>query len=288
VTAAPDEPRGPDDPGRSGDPGASGEVTTDPLAEAAGSLDDLRVRGCMERDEEDRERLAAVLYERLHPAMAVLGLLFLVVVLSQGAATTGTTLHRVLVAVTWVLWAVFAAEYALRLVIAPHRGRFLRRTWWQLLFLAVPFLTMVRALLVLRMARPTRVALAAVRGSRSAAASLTSRAAWLGVVTVIVIFSSADILQTTGAVESYGDALYAAAMAAITGEPSGADDGVGRILDVALALYAVAFFATSAGIVGAFFVQGRGPGSPVIPSLAPPSTVPAPEPSPASASSTPR
>lgn len=246
--------------GRPGTPGAPldpAEATTDPLTDAAASLDDLRVRGCMERDADQREHLAAVLYERLHPAMAVLGLLFLVVVLSQGAATTGSTVHRVLVAVTWVLWAVFAAEYLLRLVIAPDRGRFLRRTWWQLLFLAVPFLTMIRALLVLRMARPTRVALAAVRGSRSAAASLTSRAAWLGVVTIIVIFSSADILQTTAAVEPYGDALYAAAMLAITGRPSGAVDGVARVLDVALALYAVAFFATSAGIVGAFFLEGR-------------------------------
>jgi voltage-gated potassium channel len=46
-------------------------------------------------------------------------------------------------------------------------------------------------------------------------------------------------------------------MLAITGRPSGAVDGVARVLDVALALYAVAFFATSAGIVGAFFLEGR-------------------------------
>ena len=100
MTAAPADPGG---RGGRDVPGAGGvddEAPTDPLAEAADSLGDLRVRGCMERDEDDRERLAAVLYERLHPAMAVLGLLFLVVVLSQGAATTGSTIHRVLVAAT--------------------------------------------------------------------------------------------------------------------------------------------------------------------------------------------
>ncbi|CAN5760468.1 hypothetical protein BH23ACT2_BH23ACT2_01140 [soil metagenome] len=233
------------------------EAAPDPLTEAVASLDELRVRGCMDRGPAERERLVEVLYGRLHPAMAVLGLLFLVVVLSQGAAPTGSTIQRVLVAASWVLWAVFAAEYLLRLVIAPSTGRFLRRTWWQLLFLAVPFLTMLRALLVLRMARPTRVALAAVRGGRSAATSLTSRAAWLGASTTIVIFSSADILQTTSAVEPYRDALHTAALAAITGRPSGAVDGVALVLDVVLALYAVAFFATSAGIVGAFFLENR-------------------------------
>ena len=51
------------------------------------------------------------------------------------------------------------------------------RTWWQLLFLVVPVLTLLRALLILRVARPTRVALAALRGGRSARATLTGRAA---------------------------------------------------------------------------------------------------------------
>ncbi len=35
-------------------------------------------------------------------------------------------------------------EYAARLVIATDRLRFLRRTWWQLLFLALPFLRFLR------------------------------------------------------------------------------------------------------------------------------------------------
>ena len=50
------------------------------------------------------------------------------VVLAQRAADEGTALHRALLVVTWLLWAAFAAEYALRLVIAPPTGTFLRRT----------------------------------------------------------------------------------------------------------------------------------------------------------------
>ena len=87
-------------------------------------------------------------------------------------------------------------------MIAPSTGRFLRRTWWQLAFLAIPFLTMLRALLVLRLARPTRVTLAAIRGSRSARATLSGRAAWVGVVTTIVVFAAADVLHATGDVDA--------------------------------------------------------------------------------------
>ncbi|HEX6419809.1 MAG TPA: hypothetical protein VFZ77_15015 [Acidimicrobiales bacterium] len=229
----------------------------DPLAEAADTLGDLRVRGCMGRSAAERQGLAEVLYHRLHPATAALGLLFVVVLLAQSAAREGTALHRVLLALTWLLWATFAAEYVLRLVIAPSRWGFLRRTWWQLLFLAVPFLTMIRALLVLRVARPTRVAVAALRGGRSARASLTGRGAWIGVATAIVIFAAADTLYRSGAVVPYGEALHAAALAGITGEPTGSDDGLARVLDVVLSAYAVVVFAALAGITGAYFIEHR-------------------------------
>ena len=227
----------------------------DLVNEAAGAVVDLTVRGCLQRSATSRERLARDLYDRLHPAMAALGLLFVVLVLSQGPAAEGTSLQRALLAATWVLWAVFVAEYALRLVIAPSTATFLRRTWWQLLFLVVPVLTLLRALLILRVARPTRVALAALRGGRSARATLTGRAAWLGVLTSIVTFASADVLYESAEIRPYGSALHAAALATVTGEPTGSSHGLAQVLDVALALYAVVFFAALAGSLGAFFLE---------------------------------
>ena len=228
-----------------------------PVAVAAEAIEDLRVHGCMRRSPTARERLAQHLYERLHPAMAALGLLFVVVVLAQSGAREGTVLHGTLLAATWLLWAVFVAEYVLRLVIAPDTTAFLKRTWWQLLFLAVPFLTMLRALLVLRVARPTRVAIAAFRGGRSARSTMTGRAGWLAVVTAIVAFGAADVLYQSDTVTPYGRALHAAALGAITGEPIGSHAGLAEVLDVVLALYAVVFFAALAGILGAFFMDRR-------------------------------
>lgn len=244
MTSVPEEPR----------PSGS----DDPLVEAVEEVGSVSLRGCLHRDWSDRERLAELLYERLHPAMAALGLLFTVVVLAQSAAREGTTLHTSLLVATWLLWAVFAGEYVLRMVIAPSTTAFLRRTWWQLVFLAVPFLTMIRALLVLRLARPARVASAAFRGSRSAKASLTGRTGWIAVVTAIVVFAAADVIHQSGAVTPYGAALHAAALAAITGEPIPSDRGVAQVLDVVLAVYAVVFFAALAGALGSYFTERRG------------------------------
>lgn len=225
----------------------------DPVDAAA----DLMVRGAMSRSPTSRERLAQNLYDGLHPTMATLGLLFVVLVLAQGRATEGTALHRALLTATWLLWAFFVAEYVLRLVIAPSTVAFLRRTWWQLAFLVVPVLTLFRALLILQVARPTRVALAALRGGRSARATLTGRTAWLGVLTAIVVFAAADVLYQAVRIRPYGAALHAAAIATVTGEPTGSKHGVAQVLDVVLALYAVVFFATLAGILGAFFIEQR-------------------------------
>ena len=242
-----------------------------PLGEGddASPAEALRVRGSLSRPPTARERLAAALYDRLHPVMAALGLLFVVLVLAQGPAREGTALQQALLVGTWTLWAVFVAEYVLRLVIAPSSGRFLLRTWWQLLFLFAPVLMLLRALLVFRIARPTRVALAALRGGRSARANLTGRMGWLAVVTAIVVFSAADLLFTHVGVRPYGDALHAAALASITGEPTDAATGLGQILDVVLAVYAVVFFATLAGTIGAFFLERDQPA----PAATAPSTV---------------
>ena len=227
------------------------------MGSASASVSEHTIHGALKRPPPLRAQLAQELYDRLHPLMAALGLLFVFLVLAQGPATEGTLLQRALLGATWVLWAVFVAEYVLRLLIAPSRTEFLRNTWWQIAFLVIPVLTLFRALLVLRVARPTRVALAAVRGGRSAKASLTTRAGWLAVVTTIVVFAAADVLHGVAGIRPYGTALHAAALGAITGEATGGEHAVAQVLDVVLALYAVVFFASLAGIVGAFFLENK-------------------------------
>lgn len=207
-------------------------------------------------DTDARERWADVVATRLDGAMSVLGLIFLLVVLGQTVATSDTV-QRPLAVVGWLLWAVFVGEFLLRLWVAPSRGRFLRRHWWQVIFLALPALRFVRLVLLLRAARAGRVVSSAIRSSRSAGRVLSSRLAWLAAVSVILALSSSQLLFAYGVYDRYGDALHASALATITGEPFGRDAGLAKVLDVVLAVWSVGVFAAVAGTVGAYFVEGR-------------------------------
>ena len=216
----------------------------------------LRARTARAMDVDARERWADVVATRLDGPMSALGLIFLLVVLGQTLATS-SGVQRALTVVSWALWAVFVAEFLLRLWVAPSRGRFLRRNWWQVVFLAIPMLRFVRLVLVLRAARAGRVVSSAIRSSRSAGRVLSSRLAWLAAVTVILVLSASQLLYAFGVYDQYGDALHAAALATITGEPFGREDGLAKVLDVALGIWSVGVFAALAGTLGAYFLEGR-------------------------------
>jgi voltage-gated potassium channel len=206
------------------------------------------------RDPSEAERLA----RRLDRPMGALGLVFLFLVLGQSLAED-PGLVTVLTALGWAMWAVFVAELVLRAYVAGDQRRFWARNWWQVAFLAVPFLRFVRALTLLRVARVGSVVSAAVRGSRSAGRLLSGRIAWLGVVTGVVVLASSQLLYVLELYDSYREALNDAALATVTGEPLSAEGGVARILEVVLAVYSVAVFATLAGAVGAYFLGREHP-----------------------------
>jgi voltage-gated potassium channel len=208
------------------------------------------------RDDEHGPVRAERLARRLDRPMGVLGLLFLLVVLGQLLATDPALVSALTVA-GWLLWAVFVAEFVLRAVIARDQGRFWRRNGWQVLFLVLPFLRFARVLALVRTARVGGVLSAALRGSRSAGRLLSGRVAWLAAVTAVLVLSASQLLFVLGLYDSYGDALHEAALATVTGEPLSAPGLVARVAEVVLAVYSVAVFATLAGALGAYFVDGR-------------------------------
>jgi voltage-gated potassium channel len=214
------------------------------------------VRRVRSVDAGTRERWATLIADRLDGPMAALGMVFLLVVLGQTLATS-TALQRGLAVLGWLLWAVFVAEFVLRLYVAADRRRFLRRNWWQIVFLVVPVLRFVRLVLVLRLARAGRVVSSAVRSSRSAGRLITSRLSWLAVVSVIVILSTSQLLYAFVGYDTYGDALHAAAIGTISGAPLGREHALAQVLDVVLAVYSVGVFAAVAGALGAYFLEDR-------------------------------
>ena len=212
---------------------------------------------------EPGEKLTAAeeLARSLDRPMGILGLVFLFVVLGQLLATD-PVLETVLTVLGWVFWAVFVAEFVLRAYIAGFQRQFWKKNWWQAIFLLVPFLRFFRALQALRFWRLARLArfggvlTAGVRGSRSAGRLLSNRIGLLTAVTAIIILVSSQLLFLTEAYDDYTDALYEAALLAISGTPLSVDTGFTRLLEVVLSIYAVAVFATLAGALGAFFLEG--------------------------------
>ncbi|MCZ2810008.1 MULTISPECIES: hypothetical protein [unclassified Modestobacter] len=216
----------------------------------------MRDTGTIRRRPADPSVETEGLATKLDRPMGVLGLVFVLIVLGQALARE-PWLVTTLSVLGWICWAVFVSEFVFRAVRAPSQRRFWLRNWWQLIFLALPFLRFARALTLLRTARVGGVLSAAIRGSRSAGRLLTNRIGWLAAVTGVVVLASSQLLYVVGAYDTYGPALHDAAMATITGALLDTDHGLARFLEVALAVYSVAVFATLAGALGAYFLEGR-------------------------------
>lgn len=226
------------------------------MADRPDPVDDRRIR---DRSDEEREELAEQLAGTLDLPMTALGIVFGLLVLAETVVEPRGALGTAFQVATWLLLAVFIGEFVLRLFVAPSRTDFLRRNWYQVVFLVLPFLRAFRALPALRTlgtARAGRIVSSAVRATRTAGRTFRGRIAWLGTVTAIVILASSQLLFEYGDVATYGEALYRAAMATITGEPTTLT-GIGRMLDVVLAAFSVVVFATLAGSVGAFLLERR-------------------------------
>lgn len=216
----------------------------------------------LQRAPSDRELWAQELLDRLTPAMSALGLLFLLVVLGEQFAHPGSGVAIAFAVAGWLLWAVFAVEFLARMVVAPDTARFWKRNWWQVVFLVLPFLRILRLARAVRVLRSGRVLSSAVRSSRSAHQVLTGRIGWLTSVWAITVLGSSQLLYQFSGYSRYGEALHAAALATITGQALERPDAFSQVLEVVLAVFSVVVFAALAGTVGAFFVERRSDAGP--------------------------
>ena len=210
----------------------------------------------------ERERAAETIADRLDGPMTALGIVFVLMVIAETVIAPGGALGTAFTIVGWLLWATFVAEFIVRMVVAPSTGTFLRRNWWQVVFLVLPFLRFARIVARLRLrpvVRAGRVVSSTVRGTRIAGRELSGRAAWLLTVTAIVILTSSQLLYEFAGYTSYALALHDAAYATVTGEPLSSQATVARVMELVLAAYSVIVFAALAGMLGAYFMQSRAP-----------------------------
>jgi voltage-gated potassium channel len=205
--------------------------------------------------EEERAAWSEELLDRLTPVMSALSVLFLLVVIGEYFAQPGSALSVGFTVLGWLLWVAFVAEFLARLTVAPDTGRFLRKNWWQVVFLLLPFLRILRLARSLRALRTGRVLSSAVRSSRSARRMLGGRVAWLAVASGIAILAGSQLLYEFGSYSNYADALRAATLATVGGEPFSPDDPFSHAVEVVLVVFSVVVFATLAGAIGAYFLE---------------------------------
>ncbi len=207
-----------------------------------------------------RERTAAIVERRLDVPMAVLAAVWAVLVAYELVAPDHQ--RDELGRVGNAIWAVFAVEFGVKLWISGHPLRFLRRRWPSLLFLVLPafrMLRVIRSVRALRVLPAARVVGSTYRSIGTARSLLGGRLGFLSLITFVVVFSGGQLLfLVEGASHdaSLGDALWWSANLAVSGntvfEPVTA---LGRLLSVALSVFAIVVFASLAATFGAFFMD---------------------------------
>ena len=199
-----------------------------------------------------REEMAEDIADKLDLPVTVAGLLLVVVLVADNLTSPSSSLDTVWLVVGWALWGLFVLEFLARLIVAPSTWGFLRRNWWQLAFLAVPFLRFLRAFG--RSARLARAASTSVRGTRTAGRTLAGRLGWLTGLVVGTVLITSELLFTYADV-SYASALHACALGAVAGEPLVVEGWLPDVLEIVLAIHATVVFAALAGALGAFFLE---------------------------------
>lgn len=181
-------------------------------------------------------------------------------------------LSPLLETLVYIIWGVFIVDFLVRLVLAPHRGKYLKQNWLTVLSLLLPALRVVRVARVVQLVRVGRAArglrlLKVVgslnRGMRALRASMGRRGFGYVVALTLVVtvvgaagmFAFENGRPQGPGFDSYGDSLWWTAMLMTTlGSEAWPQTAEGRILGFALALYAFAVFGYVTATLASFFV----------------------------------
>lgn len=176
---------------------------------------------------------------------------------------------------TNVIWGIFVADFLLRLALAPAKGAYVRRNWLTLVSLALPALRIFRLARVLRLARATRglrllrLATSLNRSTRALMKSMGRQGlGYIVALTLVVTGAGAAGMYALeeGQFASYWDALWWTAMVVTTmGSDFWPRTPEGRLLCLALAIYAFSIFGYVTAALASFLVgrsQGAGEAGP--------------------------
>lgn len=195
-------------------------------------------------------------------SLAIIPLLLLPLVADLSPSAEST-----LFTIDWIIWALFAIEYGIRLYLAPVKGRFLRSNVIDLVVVVIPFLRplrVVRSARMLRLLRAVRVGALLMRGLDAVRVVLSRHN--LGYTLLVVTFLTLGAGVAVWAVEAsqaepnivnVGDGVWWAITTLTT---VGYGDryptsSLGRGIAVVLMLVGVGVFGLLAASLASFFLE---------------------------------
>ena len=223
-------------------------------------------RAVMHSTETQRVRLLVQLEQMLERPMVVLSLLWVLLV----AVELARGLTPPMETVALVIWALFAIDFAIKLVIAPRKWIFLRRNWITILSLMLPAFRLFRigrafrAVRVLRGVRFAKVLGSLNRGMRALRRSMRRHGfGYVVALTLLVMFSAAAGMMAferegpnRAVFDTYSSALWWTAMLMTSlGSEYWPKTGGGRALTLVIALYSFAVFGYITATLASFFID---------------------------------
>ncbi len=145
--------------------------------------------------DEEREALVARIRDRAQIPLAILALVWVAVIALEVSEALPPTLGVIVRDLDIAIWLIFLGEFLVEFIIAPHKWRYLRTHWITAVSVLVPFLRVVRIVVVLWALRSLWLAsifLGASRAARRTGSVLRRRGfQYVLIILLIALFAGA-------------------------------------------------------------------------------------------------
>lgn len=187
-----------------------------------------------------------------------------VMVIELEASSSGW--REVAFAVNWAIWAIFVAELAFILTVAPRKKAALKAHWLDVLIIMVTSplfgrflasLRLVRLVRLIRLLRLTAILARAIRREQALTTGATFRLVALLTLVIVVVGGSVEALVEGGDFPSTWDGIW---WAAVTVTTVGYGDKVpttveGRIIAMVVMLFGIGFLSVLTATIASRFIK---------------------------------